>query len=304
MGIKFQCPNGHTLNVKSFLAGKRGICPQCQTRFVIPTESGGQAQPAPRKRGKSEADWAESELEFESSLGQPTAAPAQTPVSPPAQTPVSPPAAPTTLPQPASAPQPQPAATAPPEPTPAPAAGYPAGQLPSAAPAQPRDPIAESPSAVWYVRPASGGQFGPAMGEILRKWIAEGRVAADSLVWREGWPEWQQAGQVLPQLAGMSAVAPPPLGAGAESFTPGSASYGATPGSTRIRPRRGSRQLTIALVVFMALVAVLLVVVFVWVLRRQSHAPTTTQQAAAPVTATRLKADNQGFFPPVVACGS
>lgn len=36
MGIKCFCPNGHRLNVKSQLAGKRGICPQCGAKFVIP----------------------------------------------------------------------------------------------------------------------------------------------------------------------------------------------------------------------------------------------------------------------------
>src|SRR5688500_2225794 len=41
MGIKFRCPNGHKLNVKSFLAGKRGVCPDCQATFRIPEEPGG-----------------------------------------------------------------------------------------------------------------------------------------------------------------------------------------------------------------------------------------------------------------------
>lgn len=39
MGIRFSCPNGHNLNVKTFLAGKRGVCPQCGARFVIPGPS-------------------------------------------------------------------------------------------------------------------------------------------------------------------------------------------------------------------------------------------------------------------------
>src|SRR5947207_12792417 len=39
MGIKFHCPNGHKLNVKSFLAGKKGVCPKCGTRTRIPTAS-------------------------------------------------------------------------------------------------------------------------------------------------------------------------------------------------------------------------------------------------------------------------
>ncbi|MDZ4659243.1 MAG: DUF4339 domain-containing protein [Bythopirellula sp.] len=41
MGIRFYCPNGHKLNVKSFLAGKRGICPDCDTKFIVPAVSGG-----------------------------------------------------------------------------------------------------------------------------------------------------------------------------------------------------------------------------------------------------------------------
>jgi hypothetical protein len=36
MGIRFSCPNGHKLNVKAFLAGKRGVCPQCGAKFIIP----------------------------------------------------------------------------------------------------------------------------------------------------------------------------------------------------------------------------------------------------------------------------
>ena len=39
MGIRFLCPNGHKLNVKSFQAGKRGACPHCGARFTIPNES-------------------------------------------------------------------------------------------------------------------------------------------------------------------------------------------------------------------------------------------------------------------------
>ncbi len=41
MGIRFYCPNGHKLNVKAFLAGKRGICPDCDVKFIVPAESGG-----------------------------------------------------------------------------------------------------------------------------------------------------------------------------------------------------------------------------------------------------------------------
>ena len=43
MGIRFLCPNGHKLNVKAFLAGKRGICPHCDAKFLVPKQSGVQA---------------------------------------------------------------------------------------------------------------------------------------------------------------------------------------------------------------------------------------------------------------------
>ncbi len=46
MGIRFQCPNGHPLNVKSYLAGRRGVCPECAARFFVPTASGQPARSA------------------------------------------------------------------------------------------------------------------------------------------------------------------------------------------------------------------------------------------------------------------
>ena len=54
MGIRFYCPNGHKLNVKAFLAGKRGICPHCDARFDIPFESQ-IPEDAPRVRADVEA---------------------------------------------------------------------------------------------------------------------------------------------------------------------------------------------------------------------------------------------------------
>ena len=39
MGIRFLCPNGHKLNVKADLAGKRASCPECGAKLVIPSAS-------------------------------------------------------------------------------------------------------------------------------------------------------------------------------------------------------------------------------------------------------------------------
>jgi hypothetical protein len=61
--------------------------------------------------------------------------------------------------------------------------------------------------AIWYVRPPAGGQYGPARGDVMRKWLGEGRVTTDSLVWREGWPDWRPAAKVFPDLGAKGTVA-------------------------------------------------------------------------------------------------
>ena len=40
MGVRFECPAGHKLHVKTELAGKRGICPECGAKFIVPSFSG------------------------------------------------------------------------------------------------------------------------------------------------------------------------------------------------------------------------------------------------------------------------
>jgi hypothetical protein len=54
---------------------------------------------------------------------------------------------------------------------------------------------------VWYIRPAAGGQFGPATEEVFRQWVADGRVAADSWVWRTGWLDWKGGVEALALVA-------------------------------------------------------------------------------------------------------
>ncbi len=94
----------------------------------------------------------------------------------------------------------------------------PAASRAASAPRGVADPIGEAPEAVWYVRPPSGGQYGPADGEIMRRWLDEGRVGADSLVWREGWPDWKTATSVFASLrqATSQLVEPGPSQAAAE----------------------------------------------------------------------------------------
>jgi hypothetical protein len=161
MGIKFHCPKGHKLNVKAFLAGKKGVCPKCGIKPRIPTAS----EPG-LDSDLEETDATHGEAVKSNGSGAIAAA---------------------------KAPQ---TATA---------------EASSAATATADDPIAEAPAAIWYVRPPTGGQYGPARGEVMRKWLAEGRVSSDSLVWREGWTDWQNAGKLFPTIgaAGSAASAPP-----------------------------------------------------------------------------------------------
>jgi uncharacterized protein DUF4339 len=183
MGIKFACQQcGHMLNVKQHLAGKRGICPKCQAKLVIPAHS--MFIPSDLESALAESQQAEGSssigqqgpggfLDFSLFEGATSSAP-QTAAEP--------------APRPVSVPAAMPA--------------------PPAAPPMP-DPIAEAPAMLWYVLPpGASSHYGPAAGDMFREWIVQGRVSADSMVWRQDWPQWQRAGSVLPQLA--APVAPPP----------------------------------------------------------------------------------------------
>src|SRR5262249_51058507 len=144
MGIKFHCPNGHKLNVKAFLAGKKGICPKCGTKMLIPTASEPGLADSDGDSDLDETDPSHAAAKSNGSGAVHASAPVAAAPSAPAVS-----AAPAT-----------------------------------AASGSANDPIAEAPSAIWYVRPPTGGQYGPARGDIMRKWISEGRVSSDSLVWR------------------------------------------------------------------------------------------------------------------------
>ena len=187
MGIRFACPNGHPLHVKPELAGKRGICPECQAQFLIPVP-----QPAA-------AAVAGSQVSKPAQAAQPTANPNQ-PKAPTNK-------APTSSPQPSS-PQPkspQPNNSATPTPT--------ANPTPTAA-ATPNPTPASTAVVEWYVRPAAGGQFGPADDNLIKQWVAEGRVGVDAHLWRTGWSDWRRAadlGDVFPQLATAAAAMVGPI---------------------------------------------------------------------------------------------
>jgi hypothetical protein len=174
MGIRFFCPQGHKLNVKSFLAGKTGFCPYCNSRVEIPLTS---TRTSSKASGQEKAAVP---------LAQPVTEPAEE--VPIAQQVESHQVAPVVHQSTVGSPE-SPGSLAP---------------VAATGGAELADPIAESPQAVWYVRPKAGGQYGPATGDLMRQWLDEGRVVDDTLVWREGWPDWQLAGGSFPKFSGRS----------------------------------------------------------------------------------------------------
>jgi len=238
MGIKFRCPNGHKLNVKSHQAGKKGYCPKCKTQVNIPLKS--------TRKGKAERE------------AERLAADAQ-------------PAVPTADVSPAgTVPAPMPVAT-----RISPLAEGPTTSLPSSPPLATTDPLTTNPDLIWYVRSTSGDQFGPAKGELFKNWIQEGRVGSDSLVWQEGWEDWKQAGEVFPQLASPPEPGDH-LGATGTANDLASLNFGTTgPAETGTRSsastrRTGSRNKstnsTPIIVTLLAVASFALIGVLIWVL--------------------------------------
>jgi hypothetical protein len=198
MGIRFYCPKGHKLNVKLFLAGKKALCPYCGLKVLVPLES---TRPSSRKKKKGESV-SSSNPSGDSAVDEAaTSISASTPEA--SQSSVAKASAEKTLLD---------------EPL-----GM--GSSPSVvlnesllngsggvSDADGRDPLAEANNLVWYARSPEGEQLGPAEGSIVQEWLAEGRLKADWLVWRDGWPEWLSAGNVFPQLK------PRPVDAGLDSL--------------------------------------------------------------------------------------
>jgi hypothetical protein len=182
MGVRFACHAcGKRLNIKSELAGRRGICPACSVRFRIPihdtetstpvehSDSNGSSDSVITSNGESIAVSQAANSPVTSSMGGTATRSAPTSQSQP---------------QPNSAQRSSRQAAPHPQPhTPAP---------------QSLEQILGGSSATWYVRPPSGGQYGPADGPTLGQWISEGRVADTAMLWRDGWLDWRSAKQVLP----------------------------------------------------------------------------------------------------------
>jgi hypothetical protein len=110
----------------------------------------------------------------------------------------------------------------------------------------------------------------------MRRWLQEGRVSRECLVWREGWADWKSAADVFAQQLGGSTAgnrAPESLPAAIFDDEPGVAiavpSAEALPLRAR-KTRKKFRSSALALVISLGVVTVGLVVVLIWVLAGRS----------------------------------
>lgn len=177
MGIRFSCHGcSKPLNIKNDLAGRRGRCPECSIRFRIPLTDAEFSTPLEKNRPAN----AESQAAAPTQGSRPsdvlgvTGQDAVVPQSSSGQS---------------SSGQSDVGVQATLVAAPKPTSG------------DEIDLLASDPTAAWYVRPPSGGQYGPADADVLQGWIDEGRVAKTALIWRDGWPQWREAVAAFPEIA-------------------------------------------------------------------------------------------------------
>jgi hypothetical protein len=188
MGIKFLCHHcEYPMHVKDFLAGKRGKCPQCGGSIRIPASGEEYSSPiangarTPENTSQEISSQENAPLESLDAIANGAAIEGEVSESRPQSS-----------------------------------SGATNTEHTAKSEIEMPDVISDAPNAAWYVRPPSGGQYGPAIGSVFWDWLNEKRVGENSLVWREGWGTWQAAKDVFPDFfrpapppAKVKAVAPP-----------------------------------------------------------------------------------------------
>jgi len=293
MGIRFHCSEcRERLHVKDFLGGKRGVCPKCHSSIWIPERSGlavaGEADAEPESDGRTDQEYSAEGVNKASSHGaQPQRA---TPngalrgAGPGSSTAIAdegPSVANETSRtsrrarggEEKSVPVPDRGETARRSRDPAPesvprhpqSVSAPMPQTPAA------DPFVQGAAVVWHVRPASGGQYGPADGATMKKWVGEGRVPVDALVWRSDWSQWRRAGDELTGYLPAVVPAPGPAHVVPAHVVPAPVARAVEAAGKLARIndlKRRRRAQWIAVVAVLSCVAVVLIVALIAVLRR------------------------------------
>ncbi len=296
MGIRFRCHHcQHTLHVKDFQAGRRSRCPSCEMPFRIPSQdqeysltvepvstsvssspaagirvgSGEQATADQRQSDTAQA------VDMEVNVSEdtrPESTASSQPIAPPVtardRTSTTDSSKEGTRNQAKAAASSTRSATAknnlavenkvlPPPPN----VAVTDSRLPEA--------IRIAPEAMWFVRPPSGGQFGPAAGPVFAQWVDERRVTRDSLVWREGWEQWKLADEVFLEAFPLLNKAGPPepvFNPESKSNAGETATVGVKAPDWMVRRKQQKKKLQRQITLGLVVVAVLLTLVLIWVL--------------------------------------
>lgn len=273
MGIHFACHHcNHAMHVKEFQAGKRGRCPACNQSFRIPIK---------------DADYSSS---IEDPSYQPSGAKVQTALKKATLEALSMPNALASDSSSSIALDTEPVVTAR---TASKSANLersvpssdgnskPGKKVQNATPPETPKSLFDSPDAKWFVRPPSGGQFGPAPSQLLMDWVRERRVTSDSLLWCEGMAHWQLATELLPDLFSQPKESMQPVSLGGDSgklFTIESATSTSAPSAApalqqsaaltaiALKKKSQKRRQQLNVVILLGIVSAILLCVLVYVL--------------------------------------
>lgn len=121
----------------------------------------------------------------------------------------------------------------------------------------------------------------------MRRWLTEGRVSADSMVWREGWEDWKLAGPLFPSLETVpsveksSAVKTAAVNPAPSFLVPGDEEQDISKPVAAPARRVAVKKKSIAPLIILGLLIVVLLIVTVIIVTRggrnetSSHLPTT-----------------------------
>jgi hypothetical protein len=296
MGIKFYCPNGHKVNVKSFLAGKKGLCPKCGVRIDIPLQSVTKDQSHLISAADGNATDDSDEL-----LGQISS---EHPIAPTIRPTLSlvddRPALENSQ---ATSGLTIPAGLGVNSPTNGKASSLNMfeGQLVTADEAVLPPGSTSGPrfhgNAVWHVQFSTGQQLGPLDEAVLQQWVAEGRISPDDLIWREGWTQWQSAMAVFPhwrtnQNPTQSAPAGNPLNPADNPLLEAvqNSLPAASAGNWLHQRHRGKKEIRarLSLVLLGLVVLLFALLLYVFFMRDRPPEPKQTSISKAPFVATRV----------------
>jgi GYF domain 2 len=287
MGIKFYCPNGHKVNVKSFLAGKKGLCPKCGVRVDIPLHSVSTGQSTATLTNGTTSLIDPDELVDQISSVAPTAEASNG----------------MTLVQEKS----QFDATQQPADSESEVSLHNLSEHFTAGSAAKTHDEAlhaddlrlppgfahgvSSPTAdpVWHIQFANGEQFGPLDDTMLQSWLAEGRISPDDLIWRQGWPQWESAMTVFPHgrqsVGHQTTIAPSPNRADNPLIDALETGLPKASSSNWFSQRhRGKREIRarLSLVLLGLVILLFALLLYVFFMRDQSSQPKETSMSARP----------------------